>query len=744
MDCMKPADMGSRWRDVVTIGLGALCISAGVLPALLDAQVTPEDSPLSSDQYSETLEVTVVEVPVRVLVKSEPIAGLTKDDFEIYDQGELQEITAFESQVLARFESLPPTSEPLETQAAGRRLLVLFDFSSTRRQYLARSLKAVRKMASSQLHPMDRVAVATYGKLSGLTLLIGFTNEPEELSAALDLVGAILEADRQAQRSIIEHLNQLRFGANDGAADSSVQVFQRLTEELGATAALALVSPSVAIAVPTSGGPEVPGVGEQGGSVGAYKKEVRWVQIAAQKPIDLAPQLAGGPDMSNLRAMSRSLAELFTLLREITGEKQFVLLSEGFDNSLLRDALGLGYLQELLRGIRNSGWTVYAVDVSGIPEARQRRGYSADSLLYLAKETGGELQENFNDLSQATARVLRRTGASYVLSFQPQDLEWDGQYHEIEVRLATPLRRAKIFHRPGYYAPEPTRDRLLSEWRVDAAEMVLTAEEVEELQIATLAEPLVLEDGRWRVPVLVDLPWEDLSPERKRSKDKSALEIQVFAIDGDWKVQGFFASGFQLDLGELEKHLGNGGVRFFGELDLPPGDYQLRVMVRNLRSGEVSLSTTRLLVPEAPELALHVGAPLFVDDSGQWLMVTDPSTQSAGSGDLLVAGESRFMPWVSPALGTGTQASILVPVLTSGNVRPGIEARILTLGGEPVETPEVRWHESLPTGFGGTRWIPGTFSTQGLEAGDYRLEVRANGPGNDTAQTRTTKFTIQD
>jgi hypothetical protein len=284
----------------------------------------------------------------------------------------------------------------------------------------------------------------------------------------------------------------------------------------------------------------------------------------------------------------------------------------------------------------------------------------------------------------------------------------------------------------------------LSEWRVDAAEMVLSAEEVEELQIATLAEPLVLEGGRWRVPVLVDLPWEDLSPERKRRKHQSALEIQVFAIDGDWKVQGFFASGFQLDLGELEEHLSEGGLRFFGELALPPGDFQLRVMVRNLRSGEVSVSTTRLLVPDASEMALHVGAPLFVDNSGQWLMLTDPSTQTAGRGDLLVAGESRFMPLVKPALAAGSQASVLIPALMSGNVHLGIEARILTLGGEPVEAPEVLWHEFLPTGFGGTRWIPGTFSTQGLEAGDYRLEVRASGPGNDTAQTRSTDFTIQD
>ncbi|MGB5398707.1 MAG: VWA domain-containing protein [Thermoanaerobaculia bacterium] len=705
--------------------------------------MTSVDTPLSSEEYSETLEVTVIEVPVRVLVKGEPVAGLTREDFEIYDQGALQEITAFESQVLARVEGRTSTSEPLETEAAGRRLLVLFDFSSTRRLYLARSLKAVRKMVSSQLHPLDRVAIATYGQYSGLTLLIGFTNQPGELTAALDLVGAILEADRKAQSSIIQELNQLRFGETDRAVGSSMRVFQRLAEELGATAALALVNPVVGVAVPTTGGAEVPGVGEQGGPIGAYKKEVRWVQIAAQKPVDLAPQFAGGPDLSNLRAMSRSLAELFTLLREIKGEKQFVLLSEGFDNRLLSDALGLGYLQEMLRGIRNSGWTVFAVDVKGIPEARQR-GYSADSLLYLAKETGGDLQENFNDLSQATARVLRRTGASYVLSFQPQDLEWDGKYHEIEVRLARPLRRAQIFHRPGYYAPEPTRDRLLSEWRVDAAEMVLTAEEVEELQVATLAEPLAIEEGRWRVPVVVNLPWEDLSPERKRSSHKSALEIQAFAVDGNWKVQGFFASGFQLDLGELEEHLGNGGVRFLGELSLPPGDYQLRVLVRNLRSGEVSVSTTRLSVPDASELAPHVGAPFFVDDSGQWLMVTDPSTQSVGSADLLVAGEDRFMPLVSPVLLTGTMASILVLAQTPEGLEIGVEARVVTDDGEPVEVRDIQWHRPLQAGLDGAQWIPATLSTAGLAAGDYRLEVKASWGGASTTQIRTMDFTVED
>jgi len=284
----------------------------------------------------------------------------------------------------------------------------------------------------------------------------------------------------------------------------------------------------------------------------------------------------------------------------------------------------------------------------------------------------------------------------------------------------------------------------LSEWRVDAAEMVLTAEEVEELQIATLAEPLVIEEGRWRVPVVVDLPWRDLSPERKWSRNKSALEIQAFAIDEDWKIQDFFASGFQLDLEELAEYLANGGVRFFGELSLPPGDFQLRTLVRNLRSGEVSVSTTRLLIPEMSDPKPRLGAPLFVDDSGQWLLLTDATTQQSESGDLLTAGESRFMPLARPALGADTRVSILVPAQASEGADVGVDARVVTLDGKPVEAGDVEWHRPLLAGLNGTRWIPGTLSTEGLAAGDYRLEVTASWGETTPNQTRTTDFTVED
>jgi hypothetical protein len=135
---------------------------------------------------------------------------------------------------------------------------------------------------------------------------------------------------------------------------------------------------------------------------------------------------------------------------------------------------------------------------------------------------------------------------------------------------------------------------------------------------------------------------------------------------------------------------------------------------------------------------------LFVDDSGQWLLLTDATTQQSESGDLLTAGESRFMPLARPALGADTRASILVPAQASEGADVGVDARVVTLDGKPVEAGDVEWHRPLLAGLNGTRWIPGTLSTEGLAVGDYRLEVTASWGETTPNQTRTTDFTVED
>jgi hypothetical protein len=93
----------------------------------------------------------MVSLPVQVLSHDRPVPGLTRADFVVRDQGELQAITglAFEKQ-------------PLD-------VVLLFDASPAMALYI-QQVNATAQRALSRLDPHDRVAVVLFGEKLMLTL----------------------------------------------------------------------------------------------------------------------------------------------------------------------------------------------------------------------------------------------------------------------------------------------------------------------------------------------------------------------------------------------------------------------------------------------------------------------------------------------------------------------------------------------------------------------------------------------
>ena len=51
-------------------------------------------------------------------------------------------------------------------------------------------------------------------------------------------------------------------------------------------------------------------------------------------------------------------------------------------------------------------------------------------------------------------QMLRRTGMTYVLSFQPERVGAPGSFHRLRVKLKDQPRGTRVVHRPGWYAPD--------------------------------------------------------------------------------------------------------------------------------------------------------------------------------------------------------------------------------------------------------------------------------------------------
>jgi VWFA-related protein len=157
----------------------------------------------------ETMEVRVVNVEVVVTDKAgKRVTGLTKDDFEVFEKRQRQEITNFSE---IGDEVIPPTQRVSGTEAPPpviqRRNSVIFfiDTSSLDPRRRKAVFDELRRFAGTALRPGDRGMVTTWNKR--LRVMLPFNDSSEEVQRALYDVendpGMILLINRQMTRQRI-------------------------------------------------------------------------------------------------------------------------------------------------------------------------------------------------------------------------------------------------------------------------------------------------------------------------------------------------------------------------------------------------------------------------------------------------------------------------------------------------------------------------------------------------------------
>ncbi len=144
-------------------------------------------------QFEATL--NVVAVPVFVTDgQGRAVAGLSKEDFEITDDGKSVEVVGFQA-----FDSGDPAVADLleEAPAARRQFLLLFDLSFSTVSDLVRAQKAAHDFVGEKLRPYDLAAVATVSTTHGVRLLQSFSSDRAQLRKAVQSLG-VLQLDRRA------------------------------------------------------------------------------------------------------------------------------------------------------------------------------------------------------------------------------------------------------------------------------------------------------------------------------------------------------------------------------------------------------------------------------------------------------------------------------------------------------------------------------------------------------------------
>ena len=519
-------------------------VSSAIVCLLAWTGLWSQDSPV---RFQVRTNLILVDVQVRDS-DGRPVRGLALGDFTLLEEGVSQKIGYFQEVFL------PLTSERVtvrrdepklkrETSAAEpgseypatpeKRYLILLFNFSNA------NLQDSRMMRESALRFLDQQltpqdAVAVLAYDQGLELLVDFTSDRGELSGAL---GRLSQQDRESDVSLPDDDSD-----TDGAflADETEFALFESNHQLSAIQAIA------------DAFRDVPG----------RKALVYFSSGLTSRGIENDDQLRWTADLCN-----RANISIYSV-----------------------DARGLVALSPGGGAHRSGGGRGIFTGRSDLNQL-VRLSESREGLITLAAETGGAVLLDDNDLGKIFRKAQEDSSHYYLLGYYTPAPPSDGRFRKIEVAVGR--SRLRLAYRQGYYADKPYASLSTPEKEFKLLQTVLEGAPKVEFPVEISAEYFPDYEGRYRVPVLAAFD----RTEFPSFDDSGRLNLEVVILARDLKDVARAGLRDRVEIRRRDE--GERDTRFVYQnlLVLGPGQYVLRVLLRDNRSGLLSQTDYRLDLP---------------------------------------------------------------------------------------------------------------------------------------------------
>jgi VWFA-related protein len=561
-----------------------------------------------SAQTTSTVNVHVVELPVSVLdATGNPVRGLTAANFALSDEKKKQAITSFDTVDFAANASANAIS-PMNP-AARRSFVLLFDLGFTSPRSMSRAQEAARRFVTESTGQRDLVAVCTIDPDRGFRFTTAFTTDRQLVASAIASPATFRGADplQLANQTVVwKGPEETESDAMSGDRNSNAAMADEHQRDLAASA-------------------------------------------TAQNEIAVRQRIER--EIDSMTNMARSL-------RMVPGRKQVVLLSEGFDASLLQglDARALNeqtklntqivagnqakidtdkmygstsamtQIQRMADAFRSSDVVLHAIDVQGVRvQNNLAEGSIINSnagLFLVSRPTGGEVFQNSNDLHSDFERLLRRQEVVYVLGFHTAD-NAPGMFHNVSVKLVNVPPGSRAVYAAGYYE----RGRATSvERALTNAQIIINDVPQTDLRLNVLAAAFPPAAGKAaQVPVVIDINGADLM--RETGATIGGADVFIYAFDTAGVVRDRLYDRITIEVAKVGEKVRATGIRYYGTLMLPPGSYAVKALVRTGDPDRAAAEAmekrgyarVNINVPSPGQIAIL--PPIPIDEDGKWLLV---------------------------------------------------------------------------------------------------------------------------
>ena len=260
------------------------------------------------------------------------------------------------------------------------------------------------------------------------------------------------------------------------------------------------------------------------------------------------------------------------------------------------------------------------------------------------------------------------------------------------------------------------------------------------IRVSTSVSPVQPNAFQIIVGTEIDLATLDLTPETALI----GLETFVYAVDSEARVIDRASETLRLDSRQTMFRVEDSALKIVVELETPPGNYQIRSLVRQTDHDRYGLSSTRLSIPEVDGDRKAISTPWLGDTGEGWIMVTPSEGLSPASASIYMfdsAGELRSLT-AQPILAPGEPLTGSVIVTGSSAEGGDLVATVLRSDGVPVAEVPIDTVGLFPTEVAATARLVFEVTPPDLPPATYGLFLAVRRDGVSGATSTAVPFTM--
>jgi VWFA-related protein len=457
-----------------------------------------------------------------------------------------------------------------------------------------------------------------------------------------------------------------------------------------------------------------------------------------------------------------ALGRVLRIFSALPGRKVLFFLSDGFILQTQRPEI-LGRIRQVTDAAARAGIVIHSLDSRGlivggpdaanpaVPDRSNRLLRNAvsevtsvqDVLNALAVDTGGTFLKNTNALDAAMTRTLAETSRYYLLGwYLDRDMQEPGKYRSVRAGikgrsdLKVRVRQGKVDltllaaqGRDGKVIATPAR--------TDPAE-ALTQTIRSPFPIGALPVSLftgydLLRDKGFGLCIGLQTAIEQVESEAGKAADDPRIDFVGLVSDATGETVASFSDSLSMPTDPaLQREGGDKEWNYSGVILLEPGIYQVRVAVRDSRTGRTGSSLQWVNIPQFSPDKITLSS-IFMQENGAGQTLEPNAVPDLMNGSVIsikrrFSGSSKvhyFLRVLNPRL-----ASIVVQTrIYRGNrvVHQSVPGPPEVQGSEDVSRMLVR----------------GALPLEDLAPGDYTLEILVGEPSSNPAAVQRINFWVR-